>query len=163
MIKSRTDSGIGGLKKYEIKILILSIFVIGLFFIPIYARLVGIGPVIVVRIILCCSMFEQIYKIYKLNKINLAADTTEELIIKIIGFKKISLFTFKLGLFFMVPLFLLVFLIPLVIKHDYIMFIVAVISGCVGLVVGVFIYKVNMKNINSVLDSLYELKKYINS
>ena len=29
MIKSRTDSGIGGLKKYEIKILILSIFVIG--------------------------------------------------------------------------------------------------------------------------------------
>ena len=121
----------------------------------------GVLPVIILRILMCYCVLEEIFKILKLQKIHLGSDTTESLINKIIEYKKITLLTFKLGIYILAPFLLLIITVSLYNANDYNLFIRGIGAYCIGLLIGIYTYRKHMKNINSVLKSLAELKAYI--
>ena len=157
-----TDS-LGKMKKYERFFFILSfVFAILYTFFAIFVEspVLNIETSVLFIVVFYLAGAWQGYKLYLIRQLDFSTDSVIDLALKVTRYKLVTKIRLVVGMFLIVPFFVLFFYF----QRDIIetpMIISSLIGGLIGLVVGIKAELVHLKNINTLIVSIDELRKII--
>ena len=157
-----TDS-LGKMKKYERFFFILSfVFAILYTFFAIFVEspVLNIETSVLFIVVFYLAGAWQGYKLYLIRQLDFSTDSVIDLALKVTRYKLLTKIRLVVGMFLIVPFFVLFFYF----QRDIIetpMIISSLIGGLIGLVVGIKAELAHLKNINTLIVSIDELRKII--
>jgi hypothetical protein len=157
-----TDS-LGKMKKYELFFFILSfVFAILYTFFAIFVEspVLNIETSVLFIVVFYLAGAWQGYKLYLIRQLDFSTDSVIDLALKVTRYKLVTKIRLVVGMFLIVPFFVLFFYF----QRDIIetpMIISSLIGGLIGLVVGIKAELAHLKNINTLIVSIDELRKII--
>ncbi len=157
-----TDS-LGKMKKYELFFFILSfVFAILYTFFAIFVEstVLNIETSVLFIVVFYLAGAWQGYKLYLIRQLDFSTDSVIDLALKVTRYKLLTKIRLVVGMFLIVPFFVLFFYF----QRDIIetpMIISSLIGGLIGLVVGIKAELAHLKNINTLIVSIDELRKII--
>lgn len=157
-----TDS-LGKMKKYELFFFILSfVFAILYTFFAIFVEspVLNIETSVLFIVVFYLAGAWQGYKLYLIRQLDFSTDSVIDLALKVTRYKLLTKIRLVVGMFLIVPFFVLFFYF----QRDIIetpMIISSLIGGLIGLVVGIKAELAHLKNINTMIVSIDELRKII--
>lgn len=157
-----TDS-LGKMKKYELFFFILSfVFAILYTFFAIFVEstVLNIETSVLFIVVFYLAGAWQGYKLYLIRQLDFSTDSVIDLALKVTRYKLLTKIRLVVGMFLIVPFFVLFFYF----QRDIIetpMIISSLIGGFIGLVVGIKAELAHLKNINTLIVSIDELRKII--
>lgn len=157
-----TDS-LGKMKKYELFFFILSfVFAILYTFFAIFVEstVLNIETSVLFIVVFYLAGAWQGYKLYLIRQLDFSTDSVIDLALKVTRYKLLTKIRLVVGMFLIVPFFVLFFNF----QRDIIetpMIISSLIGGLIGLVVGIKAELAHLKNINTLIVSIDELRKII--
>lgn len=157
-----TDS-LGKMKKYELFFFILSfVFAILYTFFAIFVEstVLNIETSVLFIVVFYLAGAWQGYKLYLIRQLDFSTDSVIDLALKVTRYKLLTKIRLVVGMFLIVPFFVLFFYF----QRDIIetpMIISSLIGGLIGLIVGIKAELAHLKNINTLIVSIDELRKII--
>lgn len=157
-----TDS-LGKMKKYELFFFILSfVFAILYTFFAIFVEspVLNIETSVLFIVVFYLAGAWQGYKLYLIRQLDFSTDSVIDLALKVTRYKLLTKIRLVVGMFLIVPFFVLFFYF----QRDIIetpMIISSLIGGLIGLVVGIKAELAHLKNINTLIVSIDELREII--
>lgn len=157
-----TDS-LGKMKKYELFFFILSfVFAILYTFFAIFVEspVLNIETSVLFIVVFYLAGAWQGYKLYLIRQLDFSTDSVIDLALKVTRYKLVTKIRLVVGMFLIVPFFVLFFYF----QRDIIetpMIISSLIGGLIGLVVGIKAELAHLKNINTLIVSIDELRTII--
>ncbi|MEG1617617.1 MAG: hypothetical protein RR202_11565 [Bacteroidales bacterium] len=163
MILSRARSGFEKLVRYERLFLFFSLFAMAYLALPLVITIYGLPSIVILEIILLYCVGEQAYKVYILRKIHLDTDNVQELIGKMLAYRSLTMFMFKIGMFVLLPIILVAMFLPLLNQPDKLPVLAgAAVGAVIGFVLGISAFRRHKREIEDVIGELNELESYLN-
>lgn len=147
------------LMRYEFKFMIFSVVFAFLMPLEYYAGIFNGKSTLLFEFVFIGSAVWQGYKMYLLKQMRIDTCTTTELLQKALRFKVITKMHTFIGLFLMIPFFVLLFLFEDKLSYAP-MLIGVIIGGVTGLIIGLIFFFKNLNDIDSLIKSYKDIRDH---
>jgi hypothetical protein len=159
MLNEKQRTAKDKLMRYELKFMIFSLVFVFLMPLEYYAGIFNGKSTMLFEFVFVGSAAWQLYKMYLLKQMRIDTCTTTELLQKATQFKVVTRMHTFIGLFLMIPFFILLFLFEDKLSSAP-MLIGVIVGGVTGLVIGLIFFFKNLKDIDSLIKSYKDIRDH---